>query len=232
MSVFCSEFIAKKLVMIFEILKIMTEKENVMNARKEVMALRQAAKAQIKGKIWWLLLAEIIIGLIGAAVGLIPYAGALIFVIFLMPIFEFSLTKMYMGFKNGNEFKMGDLFSGFHQYGSALLTAILMDIFLVLWTCLGVIPGIVKIFSYSMTWYVLADNPQMSATEAITESRRLMDGHKFDLLVLYISFIPWLLLCCVTFGIAEIYVLPYMTAAETNFYYAIKEEKSVNVEAA
>ena len=80
-----------------------------------------------------------------------------------------------------------------------------------------------------MSWYILAENPDMTAREAITESRLIMDGHKFELFVLQLSFIPWILLGSVTFGIAYIWVLPYMQLTMTNFYHNIKRQSVASV---
>ena len=71
----------------------------------------------------------------------------------------------------------------------------LMGLYTVLWTLLLIIPGLIKTFSYAMTPYILAENPGMTATEAITESRRIMDGNKWRLFCLGFSFIGWGLLC-------------------------------------
>ncbi len=62
----------------------------------------------------------------------------------------------------------------------------------------------------------------MGALDAITESRKMMDGHKMDLFILGLSFIGWLLLVYVTFGIAAIWVGPYMQTTYANFYKMLK----------
>lgn len=98
-------------------------------------------------------------------------------------------------------------------------------------TVMLLIPGIVKSFSYSMSMYILAENKGMSAREAITRSKEMMNGHKLDLFVLYLSFFGWWLLCGITFGIAYIWVGPYMNAAVANFYNSIKGEYNPSVEA-
>ena len=82
---------------------------------------------------------------------------------------------------------------------------LLVSIYTCLWALLFYIPGIVKSFSYSMSWFVLAENPHLSADEAITASRRIMNGHKWELFVLYLSFIPWYILSFVTFGIGFLF---------------------------
>ena len=71
----------------------------------------------------------------------------------------------------------------------------LMGLFTLLWTLLFIIPGLIKTYSYAMTPYILAEHPEMTATEAITESRRIMDGNKWRLFCLSFSFIGWALLC-------------------------------------
>ena len=81
-------------------------------------------------------------------------------------------------------------------------------------------------FAYSMSWFVLAENPNMTAREAIRESKEIMNGHKMDFFVLSLSFIPWILLVYVTLGIASIYVMPYMQLTITNFYHNIKRQSA------
>ena len=75
-----------------------------------------------------------------------------------------------------------DLFSQFDRLGAGFCMNFLMGLFTFLWSLLLVIPGIIKSFSYAMTPYILAEHPEMTATEAITESRRVMDGNKWRLL--------------------------------------------------
>ena len=75
-----------------------------------------------------------------------------------------------------------------------------------------------------MSYYILAENPDMTAREALNESKAIMHGHKMDLFVLELSFIPWLLLVAVTLGIAAIWVEPYMQLTLTNFYHNIKRQ--------
>lgn len=92
------------------------------------------------------------------------------------------------------EAKFGNLFSCFNRFGAGFCMNLLMGIFLFLWSLLFVIPGIIKSFSYAMTPYVLAENPRMTAKQAITKSRWLMDGNKWRLFCLNFSFIGWALL--------------------------------------
>jgi uncharacterized membrane protein len=75
-----------------------------------------------------------------------------------------------------------------------------------------------------MTYFILAENKGMSVLEAITLSRKMMDGHKMDLFLLFLSFIGWFILAAITLGIAGIYVYPYFYATLTNFYLSVKED--------
>ena len=96
---------------------------------------------------------------------------------------------------DNKEVEFKDLFSQFHRLGDGFCMNFLVGLYTVLWTLLFIIPGIIKTYSYAMTPYILAENPGMTATEAITESRRIMDGNKWRLFCLSFSFIGWALLC-------------------------------------
>lgn len=122
-----------------------------------------------------------------------------------------ELSEMGFGFRN--------------NYGNVLLTMLLRNVFLVLWTLLFVIPGIIKIYSYRLVPYILAENPDMPPMEAITLSRRLMNGNKWNAFVLDLSFIGWGLLTAITAGLAGVfYVGPYTAATDAELYKAIRGE--------
>jgi len=110
------------------------------------------------------------------------------------------------------------LFSQFHRFGVGFLQFFLRNLYIALWSLLFVIPGIVKTYSYAMTPYILADHPEMTANEAITASRQLMDGHKGELFWLRLTFIGWSFLCVFTLGIGNLFLNPYVNAAEAAFY--------------
>ena len=116
----------------------------------------------------------------------------------------------------------------FRNYWHKLWGMLLMHIFIILWSLLLVIPGIVKMFSYAMTPYILEENPELGANEAIDRSRAMMKGHKFDLFYLYLSFIGWFILCCFTLGIGFLWLTPYMETAAAAFYEDVKADYEVN----
>ena len=104
----------------------------------------------------------------------------------------------------------------------------LMELFIILWSFLLIIPGIIKAFSYAMTPYILEENPELSASEAIDRSRAMMKGHKFDLFWLLLSFIGWGILCIFTFGIGFLWLTPYMQTSIGAFYEDVKADYEIN----
>lgn len=101
---------------------------------------------------------------------------------------------------------------------------LLLGIKIFLWTLLLVIPGIIKAFSYAMTPFILVEFPELSASQAIQLSRKIMSGRKFDLFYLYLSFIGWFFLCILTLGIGFLWLVPYTTGAVAAFYNDAKEQ--------
>ena len=197
--------------------------------------LKAAAKLQISGKIGVLFLISLIIALISGAasalLNLIP-GGGIIASVIITPAFALSTVRVYLNLFNDVQPKAGDAFSGFDDFWSAFKVTFLVGLFTFLWSLLFVIPGIVKTFAYSMSMYILAENKGKPALECINESKAMTNGHKMELFVLNLSFIGWLLLVTVTFGIAAIWVAPYMNATMANAYKWLKPvQEEVVVEA-
>ena len=111
-----------------------------------------------------------------------------------------------------------DLFSQFDRFGQGFLQAFLRGLYTFLWSLLFVIPGIVKSFGYAMTPFLMAEDPNLTAKEAIKLSQEKMMGHKGELFCLGLSFIGWSLLAALTGGIGNIFLNPYMNAAYAAFY--------------
>ena len=105
------------------------------------------------------------------------------------------LTLGFMGYclkkTRGEAVRVENLFDGFKLFGTSFLLYLLEIVFIGLWTCLFIIPGMVKCLSYSMAFFILRDNPDIGAAEAITRSRKMMSGHKGKLFGLLLSFIGW-----------------------------------------
>lgn len=192
------------------------------------LELKSAAKEQIKGKIGILFVITLIIGAIsglsGVVLNLIP-GGGLISLIIITPAFALSIARVYLNLLIDVTPDAKDAFSGFDDFWAAFKVNFLVGLFTYLWSLLFIIPGIVKAYSYSMALYILAENKGKAALECINESKEMTNGHKMDLFVLSLSFIGWFLLVSITFGIAYIWVGPYMQATFANAYVTLKPVK-------
>jgi uncharacterized membrane protein len=187
---------------------------------KENYELRAISRLRLRGgwlaAVGMLLIYSIIISLSSLVViGPLVLSGPL----------ALGFTGYYLKKSRGEAVKLEDLFAGFRQFGSSFLLWLLEFIFLTLWTCLLIVPGIVKYFSYSMAFYILRDNPEIGAAEAITRSRKMMLGYKGKLFGLYLSFIGWALLCCLSLGIGFLWLIPYMELSHANFYEDLKQNQ-------
>lgn len=152
----------------------------------------------------------------------IPVAGILIQILVTGPLM-LGLARYFLNLARNEPVEVGQLFSGFNDFGRALLAYALTFTYILLWSLLLVIPGIMAMLSYAMTYFVLLDHPEMGANAAIGESRRLMYGNRWKLFCLGCRFIGWALLTILTFGIGMLWVYPYMQVSFARFYEDIKE---------
>ena len=198
------------------------------------LELKANAKAQIKGKIGVLFVISLVIAVLSwiaaAILAFIPYVGPLVAAIIVTPAFTLSVYRVYLGVVAGGVPEVSDAFCGFDDFWSAFKVNFLVGLFTFLWSLLFVIPGIVKGISYSMSMYILAENKGKSALECIHESQQMTYGHKADLFVLSLSFLGWCLLGSITFGLAYIWVIPYMNATFTNAYNSLKPAPTATIE--
>lgn len=118
--------------------------------------------------------------------------------------------------------KVETFFRGFKNFIAAFVLNLLNSIFIFLWSLLFIVPGIIKSFAYSMSFYILRDNPEMSAGDIRRASIAMMQGNKWRLFCLRFSFIGWYLLSLLTLGILFFWVIPYAQTAEAAFYESIK----------
>ena len=124
------------------------------------------------------------------------------------------LLKQY----HHQEFEVGELFSQFHRFKQGFLQGFLRALYELLWALLFIIPGIIANYKYAMTPFLMTDNPNMTAKEAIDASKELMAGHKGELFTLDLTFIGWDILAMLTLGIGYLWLNPYKNAARTAFY--------------
>ena len=113
--------------------------------------------------------------------------------------------------------EIGNLFDGFGIFFRALWLAILQGLFVFLWSLLLFVPGIVAAYRYRQTLYLLLDHPEKSAWQCLRESGALMRGHKWELFVLDLSFLGWMLLSAM-FAPVTIWLDPYRAITNANYY--------------
>lgn len=133
-----------------------------------------------------------------------------------------------MNFIKGKDLPITTIFRGYNQCSKAVVLNLLMQIYVALWTLVFIVPGIIKSYSYSMSFYILNDNPELTPSQALDMSDKLMEGHKMDLFCLYISFIGLVLLSVLTLGIGLIWLIPYMEVSKCYFYENIKALNIIN----
>ena len=120
-----------------------------------------------------------------------------------------------------NNPKIENLFAAFNDFVRTFVLWLINTIFIFLWSLLLIVPGIIKSLSYSMSYYILIDNPDIAANDARKQSMQLMDGNKWRLFCLYCSYIGWILLGLITFGILLFWVMPYIEVAKVEFYESL-----------
>lgn len=146
--------------------------------------------------------------------------------IFLVSVVAIGFYNAFLRLlRNGDNRLTSNMFEiAFKNYWHKVWGYFLMSLFIALWSLLLVIPGLIKVFSYAMTPYILEEYPELSANDAIDLSRAMMKGRKFDLFWLYLSFLGWGILCIFTAGIGLLWLLPYMQASEAAFYEDVKAD--------
>ena len=123
------------------------------------------------------------------------------------------------------------LFGYFSYWKTTAIARLLQSVYILLWSLLLVISGVIATYSYAMTEFILAEQPELTASEAIAQSKEMMSGNRWRLFCLHISFIGWDILSSLTLGIGYLWLRPYKHAAEAAFYREISGTSYVAYEA-
>ena len=148
--------------------------------------------------------------LVGGAIYLILAAivlGVLYFI--LGSVIEVGYARFNLNLTAGEKPPFETLFSCFPNWKTVAMARLLQTVYILLWTLLLVIPGIVAGYSYAMTDYILAEHPELTASEAIAQSKAMMAGNRWRLFCLQFSFIGWSILCTLTLGLGNLALRPY-----------------------
>lgn len=163
-----------------------------------------------------------IVGAIMAVATLVVIIGIVQYVI--GSFVSLGLIQYNLDLIDGRDAELGQIFSKAPMFGKAFWLRLRINIFTFLWTLLLIIPGLIKSYAYSMAGFILTENPEMTAKEAMEVSQKMMQGNKWRLFCLNISFIGWYMLGVLSLGIGMLWVKPYHNAAVAAFYDEVSRQ--------
>ena len=152
-----------------------------------------------------------------------PSAGAWL----INALLELAMTIVGAGFTlfilntiRGTGAVYGNLLDGFAIFWRVLLLSIVQGLFILLWSLLLIVPGIIAAYRYSMALYILLDHPEFGIMDCLRESKAITAGHKMELFKLDLSFLGWGLLTALPYVgyLSSVFVTPYYAITHA-FYY-------------
>ncbi|HPY97138.1 MAG TPA: DUF975 family protein [Candidatus Cloacimonadota bacterium] len=190
----------------------------------DINSIKDIAIMSLKGNIiaMALMCLFILLSIIGIALASIKYPFLLALYFFIPAPLIMGLVKSSIKIVRNEYISFFTIFEGFKGFHRAILAGIITNLYVVLWSLLFIFPGMVARYSYSMTFYLLADNPNMAIFEAIRTSKNIMKEHRMDLVFLETSFTWWMLFGILTAGIGLLWVIPYYQTAIATLYDHIR----------
>jgi uncharacterized membrane protein len=159
------------------------------------------------------IVATLIYFALSLVIGFVPFASLILGGPLMLGWAMWSLAV-----NRNQDYDYNKIFEGFNNFGNALVTYLLMIVFIILWTLILIIPGIVKALAYSQAFYILADKPDIKPLEALRASEQLMKGNKTKYFLLLLLFGLLSLLCILTLGIGFLFLVPLMQVTFARFY--------------
>ena len=156
----------------------------------------------------------------------------LLVAIFIFYPLAMSMVIMFLSFvKSGEKLSTKGLTLGFKSplYSKSIVLYLLIAIYTFLWSLLLIVPGIIKSLSYALAPYILAENPELKANEAIEKSMAMMNGHKMQLFLMWLGYVGFALLSIFAFCIPLLWLYPYYQVVMVKFYEEVKSETTVEV---
>ena len=184
---------------------------------------REALEGNIFGNTWLFMVLAVLV------TGAVLSVSAAVFVGPLLLIGPISIGlcsyTLHLVRNTDQKNKIDPLLDGFrNSIGNNILVGLLATIFTALWSLLFVIPGIVKAIAYSQCYFIALEHPEYDANTCITESRKMMNGHKWEYFCLQFSFIGWMIVGSFCLGVGTLWVAAYMNAANAAFYEDLKNQ--------
>lgn len=185
------------------------------------------AKDALSGK-WLLAIGTTLVYLIvvGASQA-IPFAGAFIGLIVGGP-FALGLIIFSKNIAHDSDPRLEQIFDGFKNFGTAIATYLLVAVATIIGMLLFIIPGIILALGLCLSMYIIADDPEIGAYDALKKSWEMMNGYKVKYFGLVLLFIGLSLLCVLTLGIGFFFLMPLMQVAMFKFYEDVKNDYASN----
>ena len=137
-----------------------------------------------------------------------------------------GFTVYFLNLIRNEDIKYERLFDGYKDFVRVFLAMFLVLLAVVIGTILFIVPGIILALMFSQTEYILKDDKEISAVDALMKSMKMMEGHKMELFWLMLSFIGWFLLSCLTLGIGFLFLAPYFNTTMAHYYEDLKAENA------
>mgnify|MGYP004481879881 CR=1 FL=1 len=195
--------------------------------------LKEWSKNKIKGNKWTIIsVGLVLLSLSSIGSYLSSQAGIVVGILFdiVSAIFNVGAVVYMVSFINDRELRIDMLWSKFNNGGKIISTYITKIITIFLHTLLFIVPGIIKSYKLELVDFILADDNynNLSPTEIMSLSEKMMNGYKWDYFILKLSFIGWDILAIFTLGFLLIWLYPYQQVAFTKFLYDVKKKYEEN----
>jgi len=193
----------------------------------ENITLLRAARESLKGKWGLAILTFFIYTLLTTAPGSMESRGSFprlssILTLVIGGPLALGAAIFSLSISRGKEAMLEQIFQGFNRFSTAFIAYLLILLYVLLWALLLIVPGIIAALGYSMTFYILADDPLINPQDALKKSKSMMDGYKLKLFYLCLRFFLLALLCILTLGIGFLWLIPYVHITMAKFYDDIK----------
>lgn len=160
----------------------------------------------------------------------VPLIFTWIFTLLISAVVSVGTSHYFTKLASNRPAQIADLFAYFRYFGKVVWVRIVVLCYVMLWSLLFLIPGIIAAYRYAMVPYLIAEFPDLTVEEAMEESTRLMNGRKMELFWLHLSFIGWIFLAAIMGGIGMLWVMPYMYTAEAAFYLDVTGRSGLRFE--
>lgn len=198
--------------------------------KTENRVLMSQARESLSGK-WGLAIGVGVLYILitGAANSIHGYGPVISFIV--SGPLALGLAGFFLALSRNKEANFTQMFDGFNRFGESLLALLRAALFIVLWSLLFVIPGIIAAISYSQMFYIMSDNKEIHGKEAIEKSKKMMYGYKWKYFCLHLRFLGWFILSILTLGIGFFWLFPYMQMSTAKFYEDLKSGEQTSTTA-